>query len=170
MRYTKRIARFGMAAALGTAAAVAALTQTAASAPSAPSTLAAEEMPGYVAETFAYPNADAVMKEKGIVLKRGDGHITLADCGSGTGLLQILRRAGDAAPVCFKVTGESGFLTMEIPSVYGVKGNDYDTTVGMTVGAEEKSFAITRNQWTPVGETTDPDARDYMLVEIRTQK
>ncbi|MFF1344239.1 hypothetical protein ACFVYT_41675 [Streptomyces sp. NPDC058290] len=156
-----------MVAALGAAAAVAALTQTATGAPGA---LAAEEIPGYVAETFGYPNADAVLKEKGIVLKRGDGHITLADCGSGTGLLQIMRRHGDTAPVCFKVTGESGFLTMEIPSVYLVMGNDYDTTVGMTVGAEEKSFPITRNQWTPVGETTDPDAREYMLVEIRTQK
>ncbi|PRH79139.1 hypothetical protein C6N75_11205 [Streptomyces solincola] len=132
--------------------------------------VATEGTPGFAVETFGYPNADVILRDQGITLKRGDGHITLAECGSEAGLLQIMRRPEDAVPVCFKVTGDSGFLTMEIPSVYGVRGNDYDTTVDMTVGAEEKSFDITPNQWTPVGETTDPDAREHMLIEIRTSK
>ncbi|QES58596.1 hypothetical protein DEJ51_00460 [Streptomyces venezuelae] len=136
----------------------------------APQAVAAGELPGFAVEDFRYPNADGVLQEKGIVLKRGDGHVTLADCGSASGLLQIMRRPEDAVPVCFKVTGDSGFLTLEIPSVYGVKGNDYDTTVDMTVGSEKKSFTVTPNQWTPVGETTDPTGREFMLVEIRMQK
>ncbi|MEV4948987.1 hypothetical protein [Streptomyces sp. NPDC053755] len=163
----RRIAALSGVVAMGALAAVAALTNPAAGAPRA---LATEDVPGFVAEEFGYPNADSILREKGIVLKRGDGHITLAECGSETGLLQIMRRPEDAYPVCFKVTGNSGFLTVEIPSVYGVKGNDYDTTVDMTVGTEQKSFAVNPNQWTAVGETTDPEAREYMLVEIRTQK
>ncbi|NML50804.1 hypothetical protein HHL19_20055 [Streptomyces sp. R302] len=128
----------------------------------------ADEAPGYAVEGYNYPNADKILAEKDIVLKRGDGHIVLADCASETGLLEVWAR--DKAKICFKVTGSSGWLTMEIPSVHLIKGNDYTTRVDMTVGAEEKSFDITKNTWTPVGESADPEGRDFMLVEIRTSK
>ncbi|SCD89304.1 hypothetical protein GA0115251_12782 [Streptomyces sp. TverLS-915] len=130
---------------------------------------AADDTPGYAVEDFAYPQADKILAEKGLVLKRGDGHITLADCASGTGQLELLaRNKGDK--LCFDVVGNEGFLTMEIPAVYSVRGNDYSTTVDMTVGDEEKSFPITENTWTPVGESADPENRDFLLVEIRTSK
>ncbi|WP_030816637.1 hypothetical protein [Streptomyces sp. NRRL F-2799] len=129
----------------------------------------AGEAPGYAIEDFAYPQADKILAEQGIVLKRGDGHITLADCASGTGLLQIMARER-SGPVCFKTVGNSGWLTLEIPSVYVMKGNDYATQVDMTVGSEEKSFDITKNTWTPVGESADEQGREFMLVEIRTSK
>ncbi|MHB9859588.1 hypothetical protein [Streptomyces sp. YIM S03343] len=128
-----------------------------------------DEAPGYAVENFNYPNADKILAEKNIVLKRGDGHIMLADCSSGTGLLQIMARE-KSDPICFQVVGNSGWLTLEIPSVVGVRGNSYDTQVDMTVGTEEKSFDVTKNAWTPVGEVTDPDGRDYVLVEIRSTK
>ncbi|MFF9377840.1 hypothetical protein ACF1BB_25285 [Streptomyces griseoluteus] len=129
----------------------------------------AGEAPGYAIEDFAYPQADKILAEQGIVLKRGDGHITLADCASGTGLLQIMARERSGS-VCFKTVGNSGWLTLEIPSVYVMKGNDYATQVDMTVGSEEKSFDITKNTWTPVGESADEQGREFMLMEIRTSK
>ncbi|GGS01707.1 MULTISPECIES: hypothetical protein [Streptomyces] len=128
----------------------------------------AGEAPGYAVENFAYPYADKILAEKHITLKRGDGHITLADCASGSGFLQIWVRA-NAQPVCFKVTGTTGWLSLEIPSVYVVAGNDYEAQVDMTAGSEEKSFDIPKNTWTPVGESTDP-GREYVLMEIRTSK
>lgn len=127
----------------------------------------ADETPGYAVENFAYPNADQILQQKGITLKRGDGHIVLADCDSAPGLLEVWARSQDR--ICFQVTGATGFLTMEIPSVYGIKGNDYDTTVDMTVDGEDHSFAVGKNEWTPVGETTDPGQRPFMLLEISTQ-
>ncbi|MFE7340342.1 hypothetical protein [Streptomyces griseus] len=128
----------------------------------------ADELPGHAVEDFNYPGAEKVLEEQGIVLKRGDGHIVLADCTSGTGLLELSAR--DQGRICFRVTGNSGFLTMEIPAVNGVKGNDYTTEVDMTVDGKETSFDIAKNAWTPVGETTDPEGRDYVLLEIRTTK
>ncbi|MDQ0910782.1 hypothetical protein QFZ22_006767 [Streptomyces canus] len=136
---------------------------------SGPAELVAEGAPGYAVEDFAYPLADKILAEKKIVLKRGDGHITLADCAGGTGLLEIMAR-DKADRICFKVVGNSGWLTLEIPAVYAIKGNDYTTAVDMTVGTEEKSFDITKNSWTPVGEAADPEGRDHMLVEIRSAK
>ncbi|WP_236569972.1 hypothetical protein [Streptomyces mexicanus] len=128
----------------------------------------AGEAPGYAVEDFNYPQADKILAEKNIVLKRGDGHITLADCVSGTGQLEVWARSKDK--ICFQVTGNSGWLTLEIPSVYGIKGNDYATQVDMTTGTEEKSFDIDKNTWTAVGESADEQGREFMLVEIRTTK
>nr|WP_257003096.1 hypothetical protein [Streptomyces sp. Alain-F2R5] len=134
-----------------------------------PAVAVADEAPGFAVEDFNYPQADKILDERGIVLKRGDGHITLADCADGTDLLQILARR-TADPVCFKTVGDSGWLTLEIPAVYTIRGNDYDTQVDMTVGDEEKSFDIEKNTWTAVGESTDGDRREHLLVEIRTSK
>jgi hypothetical protein len=134
-----------------------------------PTALVAGESPGYAVEDFSYPLADKILAEKNIVLKRGDGHITLADCASGAGLLEIMAR-NKADKICFKVVGDSGWLTLEIPAVYAIKGNDYTTEVDMTVGAEEKSFDLNKNAWTPVGEAVDEGGRDHLLVEIRSSK
>lgn len=129
----------------------------------------AGEAPGYAVENFDYPQADKILAEQGIVLKRGDGHIILADCASGTGLLQVMARR-QSETICFKTVGKSGWLTLEIPAVYVVRGNDYETQVDMTVGDEEKSYDITKNTWTAVGESADEEGREFMLVEIRTTK
>ncbi|MCX5195453.1 hypothetical protein OOK31_16335 [Streptomyces sp. NBC_00249] len=128
----------------------------------------ADEGPGYAIEDFGYPNADKILAEQHITLKRGDGHITLADCTGATGLLEIWSRANDK--ICFRVTGTQGYLTMEIPAVFAVKGNDYTTKVDMSVGTESKTFDVNKNAWTPVGESADEQGRDFMLMEIRTAK
>ncbi|MFB7917357.1 hypothetical protein [Streptomyces sp. NPDC056061] len=129
---------------------------------------AAAESPGSVVEDFAYPDADKILQERDIVLKRGDGHILLADCVSGAGLLEV--QARDREKFCLKVTGNGGYLSLEVPAVYAVVGNDYSTEVDMTVDGEEKSYQITKNSWTPVGETADPTKRRHTLLEIRAVK
>ncbi|MFI9646760.1 hypothetical protein ACIHAA_10745 [Streptomyces sp. NPDC052040] len=133
-----------------------------------PAANAADAAPGFAVETFAYPHADKILAEKNIVLKRGDGHITLADCVSGTGQLEVQGR--NKGTICFQVTGNSGWLTLEIPSVYGIRGNDYSTQVDMTAGTDKKSFDIDKNAWTSVGESADAHGRDFLLVEIRTSR
>ncbi|MFD6281033.1 hypothetical protein ACFWFI_36565 [Streptomyces sp. NPDC060209] len=129
----------------------------------------ADELPGYAVEDFNYPQADKILAERNIVLKRGDGHITLAECVTGAGLLEILARER-TDKVCFQVTGNSGWLTLELPAVHAIRGNDYTTTVDMTVGTEEKTFDVAKNTWTSVGESADPERRDHTLVEIRVSK
>ncbi|MBT3149786.1 hypothetical protein HTV45_02470 [Streptomyces sp. CHD11] len=133
------------------------------------SSTVADDAPGYAVEDFDYPGADRILAEQNIVLKRGDGHITLVECASGTGYIEVLARER-SDKVCFKVVGDSGWLTLEIPSVFSMKGNDYDTQVDMTVGTEEKSYDLDENTWTPVGESADEQGREHMLVEIRSAK
>jgi hypothetical protein len=161
---------------VGAAVAVGALTwaavtggQTEVSAQDTPVGAVADTGPGYAIEDYNYPYADDILAERDILLKRGNGHILLADCASGTGLMEVWARSRDK--ICFKVTGQNGWLTLEIPSVYGIKGSlDHSAQVDMTVGTEEKSFDVTKNSFTAVGESADPEGREHMLVEIRTSK
>lgn len=125
--------------------------------------------PGYLAEDFNYPGADAIKAQKGITLKRGDGHITLADCASGTGLMEVYSRKGEK--ICFRATGSSGYLSLEIPSVYGVKGEaDHEAAVKLTTDGATQSIDVGKGEWKAAGEAADPDGRAFVLVEIRTSK
>ncbi|MFF3017333.1 hypothetical protein [Streptomyces sp. NPDC057939] len=128
----------------------------------------ADEGPGYAIEDFAYPNADKILAEQHITLKRGDGNILLADCAGSADVLEVWGRQNEK--ICFTVTGNSGYLSLEIPAVYTIKGNSYNTRVAMSAGAEEKTFEVTKNTWSPVGESADEQGRDFMLMEIRTVK
>ncbi|WP_308409419.1 hypothetical protein [Streptomyces pinistramenti] len=125
---------------------------------------------GHAVEDFSYPGADKIKEEKGITLKRGDGHITLADCSSATGLLEVWSRKDDK--VCFRTTGTSGYLTLEIPSVFVIKGSaDHAADVTLTTPeAKPQEVEISKGVWTPVGESTDLQGREHVLVEIRTSK
>lgn len=140
----------------------------------------ADEAPGYAVEDFNYPQADKIRAED-IVLKRGDGHIMLAGCAGGTGQLKVPARVIGISPVraskrCFQAVGDSGWLTMEIPQVIAIRGNDYVTEVDMTVGTEKKLFDIEKCtigecHWTPVEEPTDGlQRRPHTLVKISTAR
>ncbi|MEU1201629.1 hypothetical protein ABZ446_36170 [Streptomyces sp. NPDC005813] len=125
--------------------------------------------PGYAVEDYNYPLADKILEEQNIVLKRGDGRIVLADCASETGLMEVYATSQDK--ICFKVTGSSGWLTMEIPSVYGMKGSaDQSAEVDMTTDSEQKTFDVPKDNFVGVGQSDDPEGRQWTLMEIRTTK
>ncbi|MEV4744453.1 hypothetical protein [Streptomyces sp. NPDC049555] len=132
--------------------------------------MVAGSQPGFVVENFDYPGSEKIKQEKGITLKRGDGHITLADCSSAAGLMEVWSRKNEK--ICFRTTGTSGYLTLEIPSVFAVKGSaDHSTDVSLTnPDATPQEVKVAKGNWTPVGESADPKARDFTLVEIRTSK
>ncbi|MGW7260204.1 hypothetical protein [Streptomyces sp. NPDC054834] len=169
MNLTRRITAIG-AATLACAAAVLAAGPASRADDSGIPVAAADSQPGYAVEDFGYPDADKIKAEKGIVLKRGDGHIILADCSSATGLMEVWSRKN--GKTCFRTTGTSGWLTLEIPMVFAVKGSaDHAADVTLTApDATPQEVAVAKGEWTPVGESADPQARDFALVEIRTSK
>ncbi|MDQ0908987.1 hypothetical protein QFZ22_004972 [Streptomyces canus] len=76
-----------------------------------------------------------------------------------------LMGTGDGAPAgTAPVAGEApGPADPGLPSVYLIRGNDYTTEADM-VGTEEQSYDITKNAWTPVGESADEQAREWTLT------
>ncbi|MFG3285260.1 hypothetical protein [Streptomyces sp. NPDC048111] len=124
-------------------------------------------MPSTV-ETFGYPDAEKILKEKNLKLKRGDGHIVLAECDSDPKLMKFIGR--DKDDFCFRTIGDTGYLSLEVPAVTGVQTTDHKAHIDMTVDDKTKSYDVGKNDWQGIGETTDPEGRDHTLVEIRTSK
>ncbi|MFD5416346.1 hypothetical protein [Streptomyces nojiriensis] len=131
----------------------------------------ATEMP-YAVENFEYPKvqADEAFAARGIKLKSGDGNIMYVDCAVGGNLLEVYSSTDRTDTFCFSVSGNGGYLNLELPAVYSVKGNDYKVRVDMTVDNTEVSFDVKQNSWTSVGKLVDPAKRDHALVSIRATK
>lgn len=127
----------------------------------APDTTADDTLPPFAVENFAYPEPE----QPGFRLLRGDGHIILVACTSGEANLRFSARNQDGN-ICFRVTGPTGYLAVDIPSVNGVRTGDFEAHVTLTVGEEATTYEAAPNVWTPVGEGVQgqPEAT---LVEIR---
>ncbi|MEU9082843.1 hypothetical protein [Streptomyces sp. NPDC048357] len=145
--------------------AVAVTTTYASEAPSRGTAAVSADLPPYVTEDFRYPDATRIQAELGITLKRGDGHITLADCASATGLMEVYSRT--KGKICFRATGKTGHLSLEIPAVYGMKGDAaHQADVTLTAEGSKQNVTVAPNEWKGVGEAADPERRDHVLVEI----
>lgn len=169
--------RAAMAAALAAAAAFIAFGTGAAPA-GADVTPQADGAPPFAIEDFNYPQAAQIQAERGFLLKRGDGHIVLlADCPADTTDPDLLRLAARGQPgsgyVCFRVSGNTGHLTLEMPSVYGVRTGNFASEVVLTVddGATTETYDVPPNTYAGVGET-DPTvpAGEYTLLEITVSR
>ncbi|MFF2751851.1 trypsin-like serine protease [Kitasatospora sp. NPDC058048] len=105
-------------------------------------------------EGFAYPDAAKILADRHITLKTGDGHITLAECASGAGQIHLFSRQAAPEEVCFKVSGPTGYLAVEIPKVYTIRG-DGEHTVKAIVSTDGNTTTIDvpKDVWTAVGES-----------------
>ncbi|MBB4944836.1 hypothetical protein F4556_000371 [Kitasatospora gansuensis] len=120
---------------------------------------AAEATAPLAVENFSYPGAAKILTDSHVTLKSGDGNIRLADCTSTDNLIEVFSRTFDtgSVKVCFKVTGPSGFLALELPKVYSVKGDDHTVKATLNTGGSVSSIDIKKNLYTPVGEGTSAD-------------
>jgi hypothetical protein len=134
----------------------------------------AEDTPPSIVEDFAYPGADHIT---GVKLIKGDGHIVLADCGADPNLppedliLVQTSKVGnpDETNFCFKATGTSGYLTMELDEVYFIRG-DGDRTVAAKVEVQDatpvtETEEVEPGEWQPVG--VGQSRGTATLLEIR---
>ncbi|OAP28442.1 hypothetical protein A4R44_00230 [Amycolatopsis sp. M39] len=86
---------------------------------------AADDAPSPIVEGFDYPGADQIYAQYHLRLLKGDGHILFADCASGGTLVKVWSRAAANDFFRFRITGESGYLTMDVPDVYAVTGDQH---------------------------------------------
>jgi hypothetical protein len=130
-----------------------------------------------IVENGSYPGAARVLAERGIKLITGDGHIMLADCGpdpdqppSDLILVQSLDQSLPAgANFCFKATGPHGYLTMEIPQVYFVRGEN-TRTIAAKVETHDatpvvETFQVDPREWQPLG--IGQSRGDATVLELR---
>ncbi|MEU6974083.1 trypsin-like serine protease [Kitasatospora aureofaciens] len=121
-------------------------------------TAAADAAPPSAVEGFAYPDAAKIRADQHITLKTGDGHITLAECSSAGGLVHLFSRPADPIhpvepdEVCFKVTGPTGYLALEIPRVYLIRGTEHAIKATVSTDSNATTIDIPKNDWRAVGE------------------
>ncbi|MFI8085383.1 trypsin-like serine protease [Kitasatospora sp. NPDC086009] len=120
---------------------------------------AAEATAPPTAESFSYPGAAQILAQQHVTLKSGDGNIQLADCASTENLVEVFSRTLDLGPVkvCFRVTGLGGYLALELPKVYNIKGDDHAVKATLNTGGSVSSMELRNNFYAPVGEGTSSE-------------
>ncbi|MGI5483490.1 hypothetical protein [Streptomyces lavendofoliae] len=151
-------------------AGVATLAFAATSPSSGAANLAAEDVPPLAIEDFGYPGAAQIATDKGILLKKGDGHILLADCDFSADQIRVLTvkdaSVGRDEMYCFKATSKTGYLTLELPRVFALETGEHPISADLTANGETTTVDVPKGDYKSVGEGTVGGARS-VLVEIR---
>ncbi|MEU6154513.1 hypothetical protein ABZ816_31440 [Actinosynnema sp. NPDC047251] len=126
-------------------------------------------------EDFSYPGADVVWEQRNIRVIRGDGRLVMTTCGS-PGLIEVRRSNAtldkDVAwrgHYCFKATGPSGRLEVEIPDTFqfnGLAERRVDVVAKVDDKIENKSGV--KDIWTGIGVADDQEGKGpAILLEIK---
>ncbi|MEU1311346.1 hypothetical protein ABZ419_20990 [Streptomyces cinnamoneus] len=133
-----------------------------------------DEMPPVGVETFEYPDAAKIEKERGIILRKGDGHILLADCGVTNDIAIMTSKVHPAQKpqntYCFKVTGtgKSGYLALEVPETFNVMTGGHAVRATAVVDGKTQVVEVNKAHKTgAIGEGTGNDGETGILVELR---
>jgi hypothetical protein len=158
----RRLSRLFAVALVATGLTLACDAATGNASPAAP----AADVPPPIIEDFAYPGAAEILRDRGILLRTGDGHILLVDCPSNIDYLIVLQ-SRENGRVCFDSTGYHGSLTMEIPSVYLAKGSQfpYAKLTTTTAAGVRNAMWLDPNGWTSVGEGTGGDPTTVLQID-----
>ncbi|MER6692034.1 hypothetical protein [Streptomyces minutiscleroticus] len=126
--------------------------------------------PPYIVEQFGYPGAADIPATEGVKLKKGDGHVLLADCDATTDQIKIHTvkddTVGRKGNYCFRATAPSGYLTLELPRVFALETGEHPISADLTANGETTTVDIAEGGYRSVGEGTVGGARS-VLVEIR---
>lgn len=151
-----------------TAAIVAGLGATALAAQATPAAPLADEMPVAI-EDLNYPGAAQILQDRGITLKRGDGHVFLtqitdqSECSANSANIFVESRKGN---FCFATNAKTGYLTLELPDTFSLWTGAQPVKATLTAEGKKTVVNAPANDLTPVGETGDTGLRS-VLVELR---
>jgi hypothetical protein len=141
---------------------------------------AAEEAdaPSSIVEDYTHPNADGILAQHGLKVFKGDGHIMFDSAKSydepecTPGLLQV-EKSLDVEPYgvyyCFRTIGSKGFLTLEVPGTFGVRGGSeaITATAKLPDGTTLPPYEVDPNERVAIEPGTGNEAPQAILVELR---
>ncbi|MGW3993574.1 hypothetical protein [Amycolatopsis sp. NPDC004772] len=134
----------------------------------------ADDTPPGLVEDYSYPGADKILRDRGITLVSGDGHIVLVGCADHTGVIEVYStnnpadHGTDPGHYCFQVTGPSGYLKLSIPYAFQAKGDDqeaHNVKATVTIKGAPTTVNVDTHGWTGFGEGAGQDPAT--LVELR---
>jgi hypothetical protein len=137
---------------------------------SIPSAADNDVQPGLV-EDFSYPGAQQILSDRGILLISGDGHLQLVRCGQ-AGWIEVRASTtadhdSDPGHYCFKATGPTAYLKLQLADAYQVKGDDHAVKATVSVKGQTSTVDVDRNGWTGIGFGAPGGNDPAMLLELR---
>jgi hypothetical protein len=115
--------------------------------------------PDAIIEDFRYPGAESI---EDIELIRGDGRIMLVECTDDPALITVESVGREV--FCFRVTGDTGWLSLRLDRVFLVGAGDQTVAATITANGAQETVTVPEGQVRPTG-TTDPDFA--VLLELR---
>jgi hypothetical protein len=158
--------------------AAASLTTVGILAVSGSSSSAAElaDEPSSLVEDYVHPGAAQILADFDLKVLKGDGHISFLsrksfDDGQCTvGDIQV-EKSLSVEPYgyyyCFKSIGTSGFLSLEVPGTFGVRGGSTPLQATAKLPDGTKTYQIAPNQPVPISPGSGDDLPEAVLVELR---
>jgi hypothetical protein len=136
----------------------------------------AADAPSSAVEDYAHPFAAQILAEHGLKVFRGDGHIEFVtshlydeqQCAAGQ--LQV-EKALEAEPYgvfyCFRTKGTEGFLTLEVPATFGIRGGNAPIVATANLPTGEQTYPVQPNEYVAVAPGTGSEPPPAILVELR---
>ena len=132
------------------------------------------EVQSSLVEDFAYPGAESIWAEHGLRVFTGDGHIEFVPAGQdgcAAGLIKVetvFEEEPYGATYCFRTTGARGFLTLEVPNTFLLRGGNkpVEATAQVSGGAEE-TYDVPVNTSVAVDPGDGNQMPEAILVELR---
>ncbi|MGN9914077.1 hypothetical protein ACTMTJ_41765 [Phytohabitans sp. LJ34] len=127
-------------------------------------------------EDFTHPGAERILAEHGLKVFKGDGHIvfvtsrTYDEGQCATGQIQV-EKALEAEPYgvyyCFRTRGTAGFLTLEVPATFGIRGGDKPIEATAELPDGERTWEVPPNAFVAVEPGSGGEIPQAVLVELR---
>jgi hypothetical protein len=127
-------------------------------------------------EDFTHPGADRILAEHGLRVFKGDGHIvfvtshTYDEGQCDVGQIQV-EKALDAEPFgvyyCFRTRGTTGFLTLEVPATFGIRGGDKPIEATAELPDGDRTYEVPANTYVAVEPGSGSEIPQAVLVELR---
>ncbi|MGY4644752.1 hypothetical protein [Cellulomonas sp. URHB0016] len=131
------------------------------------------EVQSSLVEDFAYPGAEAIWAEHGLKVFKGDGHIQVVSSGEpcAPGLIQV-ESMPDVDPYlgyfCFGTSGARGFLTLEVPNTFLLRGGDKPVAATAKLPGEAlETYTVPANTSVAVDPGEGEQRPQAILVELR---
>ncbi|RKN58114.1 hypothetical protein D7193_05835 [Micromonospora costi] len=137
----------------------------------------AADTPPTIEEDFSHPGAERILADHGLKVFKGDGHIWFDtsrsyDTGEQCPVGQIqVEKALDVAPYgvwyCFKTKGTEGYLTLEVPGTFGIRGGSEPLEATANLPEGPKTYQIEPNKPVAISPGTGTEPPKAILVELR---
>ena len=134
--------------------------------------------PPSIVEDHSYPDAEGILARHGLKLAKGDGHIlfhsarTYDETECAAGLLQVEKSLA-VEPYgmyyCFRTVGTTGFLTLEVPGAFGVRGGSTAVTAKAQLpdGTTLPPYQVDPDERVAIRPGTGGEPPRAILVELR---